>query len=232
MGGPSRVPSVRLTLADSVRPKVCLGLVSSAPVAVGPSGEALLQETAALAAELRDRHAGCGPAEIDELSPARELYRSFGIDPTKTRPSSEALLRRVLKSKPLPRIVSAVDLCNLLSLSFLLPIGLYDAAKIEGEVELRPGRPGESYSGIRKAEVHLEGRPVLADSRGAFGNPTSDSLRTSVDEATDSLWMVIFAPGSFPVGRMASNVEAAQDGMRRHLRPEGRDVETTAAVVG
>jgi DNA/RNA-binding domain of Phe-tRNA-synthetase-like protein len=231
MNDPARVPSISLTLADAVRPKVCLGLVASAPVAVGPSGDALLDETAALASELRDRYAGLGPAEIDELSPARELYRSFGIDPTKTRPSSEALLRRVLKAKPLPRIVSAVDLCNLLSLRFLLPIGLYDAAKIDGEVELRPGRPGESYPGIRKAEVHLEGRPVLADSRGAFGNPTSDSSRTSVDEATTSLWMVVFAPASFPAERMQANVETARDGMRRHLRTAERDVETDGAVV-
>lgn len=231
MSESSRVPSISLTLAEPIRGNVCLGLVAAAPVAVGPAGDALLEETAKLADDLVRRYDGLTPAEIEELAPARQLYRYFGIDPTKTRPSSEALLRRVLKVKPLPRIISAVDLCNLLSLKFLLPIGLYDAGKIVGDVELRRGTPGESFAGIRKADVHLEGRPVLVDPLGPFGNPTSDSARTSVDEGTNALWMVIFAPASFPVERMKANVHAAEDGMRRHLRPEGRDVETSGAVL-
>ena len=93
------------------------------------------------------------------------------------------------------------------------------------------GLPGESFPGIRKAEVHLEGRPVLVDARGPFGNPTSDSLRTSVDEKTAALWMVIFAPASFPVERMQANVETAREAMRSHLRPGRGEVETAGAVV-
>jgi DNA/RNA-binding domain of Phe-tRNA-synthetase-like protein len=231
MSDPSRAPSISLSLAEPLRAGVCLGLVSAAPVVVGPSGAELLAETATLADELARRFADLKPAAIEDLAPARELYRLFGIDPTKTRPSSEALLRRVLKSKPLPRIISAVDLCNLLSLKFLLPIGLYDAGKITGDVELRRGNPGESFPGIRKADVHLDGRPVLVDPQGPFGNPTSDSLRTSVDERTTSLWMVIFAPASFPAERMAANVRDAEDGMRRHLRPDGQDVDTSGCVL-
>jgi DNA/RNA-binding domain of Phe-tRNA-synthetase-like protein len=190
---------------------------------VRESTQALLDETQEVANRLADRYEGRPPAEITELRPARELYRSFGIDPTKTRPSSEALLRRVLKRKPLPRIINAVDFCNLLSLSFLLPIGLYDTEKIEtdddGAVLLRRGEPGESYTGIRKADVHLDGRPVLIDRRGPFGNPTSDSLRTSVDASTTSLWMVIFAPASVPSETMEANVRLAREGMARHLSP-------------
>jgi DNA/RNA-binding domain of Phe-tRNA-synthetase-like protein len=231
MSESSPAPAISLTLAEPVRGNVCLGLVSAAPVAVGPSSEALLEETAVLAGGLGRRYASLTPAEIEDLAPARQLYRHFGIDPTKTRPSSEALCRRVLKAKPLPRIISAVDLCNLLSLKFLLPIGLYDAGKITGDVELRRGTPGESFPGIRKADVHLEGRPVLVDRLGPFGNPTSDSARTSVDEGTTALWMVIFAPASFPAERMKSNVHDAEDGMCRHLRPEGREVETSGAVL-
>ena len=225
-------PTISLSIADPLHRGVRLGLVGAAPVAVGPSSEDLLGETEALADELSRRYAGLKPAEIDDLAPARELYRHFGIDPTKTRPSSESLLRRVLKSKPLPRIISAVDLCNLLSLKFLLPIGLYDASKIAGDVQLRRGAPGESFPGIRKADVHLDGRPVLVDQQGPFGNPTSDSLRTSVDEGTTSLWMVIFGPASFSEERMEADVRDARDGMRRHLRPEGLEVDTTGVVLG
>ncbi len=231
MDRPSRAPSISLTIAEPLRGNVCLGIVAAAPVAVGSSSAQLLDVMQAQAEELARSYAGRQPAQIDDLAPARELYRYFGIDPTKTRPSSEALLRRVLKGKPLPRIISAVDLCNLLSLKFLLPIGLYDANKITGGVELRRGARGESFPGIRKADVHLDGRPVLVDPLGPFGNPTSDSLRTSVDERTTALWMVIFAPASFPAERMKANVRDARDAIALHLRPEGQEVDTAGAVV-
>jgi DNA/RNA-binding domain of Phe-tRNA-synthetase-like protein len=86
-----------------------------------------------------------------ETSAVRTMYKRVGIDPTKTRPSSEALLRRVRKGDPLPRINSMVDICNWCSFEFQLPYGLYDAAKIQGDVTLRIGREGESYPGMRKA---------------------------------------------------------------------------------
>jgi DNA/RNA-binding domain of Phe-tRNA-synthetase-like protein len=126
----------------------------------------------------------------------RTMYKQVGLDPTKRRPSSEALLRRVRKGEPLPRINSMVDVCNWCSLEFQLPYGLYDAAKIEGEVVLRLGREGESYPGIRKDDVHVGGRIALADRLGPFGNPTSDSARTMVTTATTSALLVVFAPAA------------------------------------
>lgn len=130
----------------------------------------------------------------DEIAAVRTMYKRVGIDPTKRRPSSEALLRRVRKGEALPRINSMVDVCNWCSLEFQLPYGLYDAAHIEGGVVLRLGLAGESYPGIRKDDVHVEGRITLADDRGPFGNPTSDSARTMVTTATTSALVVVFAP--------------------------------------
>ena len=131
------------------------------------------------------------PAEVTSV---RTMYKRVGLDPTKTRPSSEALLRRVRKGDTLPRINSMVDVCNWCSLEFQLPYGLYDAAKIDGDVELRIGRGGESYAGIRKDDVHVDGRIALADAVGPFGNPTSDSARTMVTTATTRALLVVFAP--------------------------------------
>ena len=124
------------------------------------------------------------------------MYKRVGIDPTKTRPSSEALLRRVRKGDELPRINSLVDIINWCSLETQLPYGLYDLDKIQGDVTLRLGRPGEEYEGIRKAAVHLAERLTLADASGPFGNPTSDSARTMVTTATTRALVVIFAPVS------------------------------------
>ena len=129
-----------------------------------------------------------------EVTSVRTMYKRVGLDPTKTRPSSEALLRRVRKGDTLPRINTMVDVCNWCSLEFQLPYGLYDASKISGDVELRIGRASESYAGIRKDEVHVEGRIALADAVGPFGNPTSDSARTMVTTATTRALLVVFAP--------------------------------------
>jgi DNA/RNA-binding domain of Phe-tRNA-synthetase-like protein len=130
----------------------------------------------------------------EEAAAVRTMYKRVGIDPTKRRPSSEALLRRVRKGEGLPRINSMVDVCNWCSLEFQLPYGLYDAAHIEGGVVLRLGKEGESYPGIRKDDVHVSGRITLADNRGPFGNPTSDSARTMVTPATTRALVVVFAP--------------------------------------
>ena len=129
-----------------------------------------------------------------EIAAVRTMYKRVGLDPTKTRPSSEALLRRVRRGDTLPRINSMVDVCNWCSLEFQLPYGLYDASRIDGDVELRMGRHGESYPGIRKDDVHVGGRITLADRLGPFGNPTSDSARSMVTTATTRALVVVFAP--------------------------------------
>jgi DNA/RNA-binding domain of Phe-tRNA-synthetase-like protein len=206
-----------LTISPEISGLLRVGVVEAAPVRVGPAGPGLLAEIAALCARMVAVHAGRPPGEIDGLAPARRLYRAFGIDPTSTRPSSEALLRRIIQGKPFPSVNAAVEVCNLCSTSFLLPIGLYDAAKIEGAVTLRKGEPGESYPGIRKDAVNVAGRPVLVDDLGPFGNPTSDSLRTCVTEATASLFMVIFAPADYALPSLEAHVAFARDAIARHL---------------
>jgi DNA/RNA-binding domain of Phe-tRNA-synthetase-like protein len=134
--------------------------------------------------------------QADVIAAVRTMYKRVGLDPTKTRPSSEALLRRVRKGGELPRINSLVDVVNWCSLESQLPFGLYDLDRIDGDVTLRLGREGEEYVGIRKDAVHVAGRLTLADAVGPFGNPTSDSARTMVTPATTRALVVIFAPAS------------------------------------
>jgi len=137
-----------------------------------------------------------------ESAAVRTMYKRVGIDPTKTRPSNEALLRRVRKGDALPRINSAVDIVNWCSLEFQLPYGLYDAAKIAGDVTMRLGREGEKYAGIRKDDVNVAGRITVADGQGPFGNPTSDSARTMVTPATTELLVVVYAPAEIPQSQL------------------------------
>ncbi len=210
-----------LAIDPEVAPLLRVGRVDAAPVRVGPAGAALRAEISDLCARAVSLYAGRPPSEIEALGPGRRLYRAFGIDPTSTRPSSEALLRRILQGKPFPEVNSAVDVCNLCSVSFLLPIGLYDPGKIRGGITLRRGRPGESFAGIRKEEVHLGGRPVLVDDLGPFGNPTSDSVRACVDLETKSLLMVIFGPHEAPADLLEAHVRFAREAIGRHLAPPG-----------
>jgi DNA/RNA-binding domain of Phe-tRNA-synthetase-like protein len=138
----------------------------------------------------------------EEAIAVRAMYRRVGLDPTKTRPSNEALLRRVRKGQPLPRVNSIVDIANWCSVEFQLPYGLYDRAHIRGDITMRLGREGEEYVGIRKDTVHVAGRVMLADDDGAFGNPSSDSARTMVTTTTRDLLVVVFAPAGVESERL------------------------------
>lgn len=153
-----------------------------------------------LLAEVERRVRADPPAEAVAV---RTMYKRVGIDPTKTRPSNEALLRRVRRDDPLPRVNSLVDIINWCSLEFQLPYGVYDRRHVRGGVTLRLGRDGEQYAGIRKDTVHVTGRLALVDDEGPFGNPTSDSARTMVTTATSEALVVVFASIEVAAGRLA-----------------------------
>jgi DNA/RNA-binding domain of Phe-tRNA-synthetase-like protein len=172
------------------------------PAVAWLDGATVVEREPRLAARLAEAESLVRRQPPAETGAVRSMYKRVGLDPTKTRPSSEALLRRVRKGDPLPRINSLVDVCNWCSLEFQLPYGLYDAGRIDGDIELRLGREGESYPGIRKDDVHVTGRLTLADARGPFGNPTSDSARTMVTTGTVSAVVVVFAPAELDAARL------------------------------
>jgi DNA/RNA-binding domain of Phe-tRNA-synthetase-like protein len=124
------------------------------------------------------------------------LYRRFGVDPTRHRPSSEALLRRVGRGDPLPRVNSLVDVANVVSLRLQVPVGLYDLGRVEGELRVRLGRAGEAYAGIGRDLVSVAGRICVADDQGACGNPSADSVRTMITTATAEAAWIFFLPVS------------------------------------
>lgn len=142
-----------------------------------------------------------------ESAAVRTMYKRVGIDPTRTRPSNEALLRRIRKGGAIPRINSMVDVVNWCSVELQLPYGLYDRAHITGPVTLRLGRPGEEYAGIRKDTVHVAGRITVVDDEGPFGNPTSDSARTMVTPVTTDALVVVYAPAELDSARLHAVVD-------------------------
>jgi DNA/RNA-binding domain of Phe-tRNA-synthetase-like protein len=205
-----------LSIDAALAGKVRLGVLLLEGVTVKQSDPALAAEVEALAGELRARHAGAKSGDVPGTEDARTLYKALGIDPTKTRPSNEALLRRVLKGESLYVVNTLVDALNLVSLKVQLPFGLYDAAKLEPPIVLRKGLGGESYEGIRKGPVRVEGRPILADARGAFGNPTSDSARTCITLETRSALVVVYAPAGSRDARLEQVLSLTNETLSRH----------------
>lgn len=135
-------------------------------------------------------------ADSSPVRAVREMFRRWGVDPSKYRPSSEALLRRVIQGKGLYRVSNVVDVGNLGSIETGWPYGCYDRSKIQQSVAFRHGSHGETYEGIGKRVWHLDGRPVLADPQGPFGSPISDSTRSRIIETAHNALVVIYAPST------------------------------------
>lgn len=135
--------------------------------------------------------------EVPAILSTRKAYRALGKDPARYRPSAEALMRRVVKGYGLYRVNNVVDIVNLVSLVTGFSIGGYDLEKIQTPVFLSVGKNDDIYEGIGRGELNIEELPVLRDRLGAYGSPTSDSTRTSVDVDTRKFLMVIFGFGDY-----------------------------------
>jgi DNA/RNA-binding domain of Phe-tRNA-synthetase-like protein len=206
-----------LTIDPALERIVQLGVLLLKDVRVAAEDPRLVTEVDEACASFRRTHGDIPSGNVPGTEVARGLYKALGIDPTRTRPSNESLLRRALKGEALYRINTAVDAINLCSLVHQLPYGLYDADRVAPPVVLRKGGPGEWYEGIRKGEIHLDGRPTLADARGPFGNPTSDSARTSVGLETHALLVTVYAPRAMARTKMDSVLDATLDVLTRHV---------------
>lgn len=208
---------MKIVLASDVEPHLGFGAFRQKGVSVTKFAPRLWTEIEELIAALQENLGSLSPAEMDDLGPARALYKSVGVDPTRRRPASEALLRRVLKGKGLYRINTAVDCCNYCSLRTFMPIGLYDADKIRGtEVVVRLGRPGETYEGHGKDQVNLEGHIVVVDEHGPFGHPSADSRRTAVDLSTRNLLWILFRPRSHSQAKSRADLTFCEETLTAH----------------
>lgn len=197
---------IRVTIDPSLEGQLMAGLVEINGLSVSrdnPHWEVVEE----YCRRLHEAHGSAPIGQVPGVEWARRLYSSFGVDPTKHRPSSEALLRRALKREPLHQVNTLVDALNLCSLEFLIPMGLYSVVRIEGDVVLRRGLAGEAYEGIGRGIINLEGRLVAADAHGPFGSPTSDSYRTAISTDTTRALALLFVPASFPEDDLAEAIE-------------------------
>jgi len=175
-------------------PRTALGCVT-AQVEAHPSPAALIEEMLGRVQEILRLPYARGVLESPQILATRAGYKALGKDPARYRGSAEALLRRVIAGKGLPQINAVVDVINLVSVESRLPIGLYDLAHVSGDIVFRAGRAGETYKGIGKYDLNLEGLPIFCDALGPHGSPTSDSERTMVTGETPQVLGIIISFG-------------------------------------
>jgi DNA/RNA-binding domain of Phe-tRNA-synthetase-like protein len=202
-------------------PRTALACVT-ALVEAGASSAALLQEMKTREDEIQKLPFPRGVLESAQVETTRKAYKALGKDPARYRGSAEALLRRVVAGKGLPQVNAVVDVINLVSVESRLPIGLYDLGHVVGDIVFRAGRGGETYKGIGKYDLNLEGLPLFADTVGPHGSATSDSERTMVTAATHKVLAVIISFGG------AEGLERWAQRMSALLKQyaAGQDVET------
>ena len=157
----------------------------------GPADLDSLRES--VAEQARASHDLGRLSEHPTAAAVRRLFRQAGCDPTRYRPSSEALLRRVLKGEDLPAIHPLVDLNNCLSVALVVPACVMAAGSVAPPFVLRAGRSGEAMMSLR-GQFDLAGKPLLADAAGPFGTPITDGERVRVTAATTRAWLVAYLP--------------------------------------
>lgn len=174
--------------------RAALGVLT-AEVVSGDTPQGLLDEMKACEGEVLKLPEPRAVLESSKILATRSGYKALGKDPARYRGSAEALLRRIISGKSFPQINAVVDIINLVSAQSRLPVGLYDLDHVKGEVTFRAGRAAESYKGIGKYDLNLEGLPVFCDGIGPHGSPTSDSERTMVTPATRRIAAIVVSFG-------------------------------------
>jgi len=171
-------------------PNIRLGCIKC-DVHIEPSGDPIKNLSSEIISKIQGELTIETVSQKPTIKATKEAYRTLGKDPSRYRPSAEALTRRVVNGKGIYEINNIVDILNLVSLDSGFSIGGYDAQKIQGIIEFGIGEQNEPYEAIGRGELNIENLPLFRDEKGAFGSPTSDSLRTMVTENTGTFLMII-----------------------------------------
>ncbi|MFT6333605.1 MAG: DNA/RNA-binding domain of Phe-tRNA-synthetase-like protein [Saprospiraceae bacterium] len=141
--------------------------------------------------EFKEKLLSVAESKLEVIDETRKAYKVCGKEPSRYRPSAEALLRRVRQGKGLYKINNIVDTINLLSMTSQFSIGGFDVSKIDGAVTLDIG-DSDIYNAIGRGELNIEFMPGVRDEQGFFGTPTSDSVRTMVTSGISGLVLVYY----------------------------------------
>jgi len=159
--------------------------------------------------------------ELSGIAATRRVYKACGKDPSRYRPASEQLIRRMLQGKEIYQIDTLVDLVNLASIAYGYSIGGFDADKFVGDtLTLGVGKEGEPYEGIGRGMLNIAGLPVYRDEQGGVGTPTSDNERTKM--TIDTTHLVVLINGyDGNEERVADNARFIQKLIHKYCQSDG-----------
>ena len=202
-----------------------VGACVEAQVVNSPYCQELWQEIEVLGERFRSELTTESLKDIASIAATRRVYKACGKDPSRYRPASEALIRRVLQGKELYQRDTLVDLVNLASIAYGYSIGGFDADRFVGDtLTLGIGREGEPYEGIGRGMLNIEGLPVYRDAKGGVGTPTSDNERTKM--TLDTTHLVVLINGyDGNEQRVRENAEYIQQLLRRYCQSDGGSYE-------
>ena len=186
--------------------------------------EALWDEIHALENKYRQELTTESLKQLPGIAATRSVYKACGKDPSRYRPASEQLIRRMLQGKELYQIDTLVDLVNLASIAFGYSIGGFDADKFVGDtLTLGVGREEEPYEGIGRGPINIAGLPVYRDAEGGVGTPTSDHERTKMTLGTTHLVELINGYDGNEE-RVIANAKFIQELLRKYCQSDGGSV--------
>ncbi|MBO4612938.1 MAG: hypothetical protein J5671_07210 [Bacteroidaceae bacterium] len=198
-----------------------VGACVEAQVVNSPYCEELWKEIEALGERFRSELTTETLKDMTSIAATRRVYKACGKDPSRYRPASEALIRRVLQGKELYQRDTLVDLVNLASIAYGYSIGGFDADRFVGDtLTLGIGREGEPYEGIGRGLLNIQGLPVYRDEMGGVGTPTSDNERTKM--TLDTRHLVVLINGyDGNEQRVCENAEYIQQLLRKYCQSDG-----------
>ena len=201
-----------------------VGAAVEAQVVNTPYSKELWDEIHALEERFRQELTTESLKDLPSIAATRRVYKACGKDPSRYRPASEQLIRRMLQGKELYQIDTLVDLINLASIAYGYSIGGFDADKFVGDtLTLGVGREGEPYEGIGRGMLNIAGLPVYRDADGGVGTPTSDHERTKITMATTHL-VVLINGYDGNEQRVADNAHFIQELLRKYAQSDGGTV--------
>lgn len=201
-----------------------VGAAVEAQVTNSSYSEVLWDEIHALEDKYRQELTTESLKQLPGIAATRSVYKACGKDPSRYRPASEQLIRRMLQGKELYQIDTLVDLVNLASIAFGYSIGGFDADKFVGDtLTLGVGREEEPYEGIGRGPINIAGLPVYRDAEGGVGTPTSDHERTKMTLGTTHL-VVLINGYDGNEERVIANAKFIQELLRKYCQSDGGSV--------
>jgi len=216
---------MELEIEESIRekfPELKVLISKLENIKIKKESEELEKEKERVVGEIRDMY------DIEKLKhdPTIRAYRNFfwtlGIDPTKIRPASEALIRRILSGKSFPKINTGVDSYNLASIKTSIPLAAFDAEKIKGELKMRWAMKGEEFYGIGMIKpIILKGNEVVIhDKEKAIAiYPYRDAEVTKLTLNTNKILLLSCGAPGVEEGKLVEAIELALKYIQKFCSP-------------